>query len=267
MTRYDSLFAALADRREIAFGAFLMLGDPGPARCLEAVDELVGAGADFLELGLPFSDPVADGPVIQAASARALAAGVSIDDAFGMLAAIRARHPAVPIGVLTYANLVMARGPERFAQALAAAGVDSLLIADVPAFEAVPFARAAEDAGIAPVLIAAANTPDETLGRIARLAKGYTYVVARKGITGAQDASETGDAAALLARLSSSQAPPPILGFGISRPDQVAAAVRSGAAGVISGSAIVERLAAGQPLAPFVRRMKDATRFDHGAVG
>jgi tryptophan synthase alpha chain len=260
MSRYATMFGDLARRDEIAFGAFLMLGDPDRERCLNAVDELVAAGVDFLELGIPFSDPVADGPVIQAAAARALVAGVTTSDAIALLAAIRTRHPSVPVGVLTYANIVMARGREEFARSLAEAGVDSLLIADVPALEAAPFAAATEAEGIAPVLIAAANTPDDTLGRIARLGQGYTYVVARKGITGANDASDTSDAGALITRLQALQAPPSILGFGISRPEQVAAAAEAGAAGVISGSAIVDLLASGKPLAPFVRQMKEASR-------
>lgn len=259
MSRYATMFADLESRGEIGFGAFLMLGDPGPEACLAAVDELVGAGTDFLELGIPFSDPVADGPVIQAAAERALRAGVKVADAIALVAQIRARHRAVPIGLLTYANIIASQGREAFAAALAKAGADSLLVADVPSFEAAPYAEAAIGAGIAPVLIAAANTPDETLARVARLSNGYTYVVARKGITGNETRSDPDSATALIARLRAVQAPPPVLGFGIADPEQVAAAGRAGAAGVISGSAIVERLARGEPLGPFVRAMKAAS--------
>lgn len=260
MSRYDGMFEALSARGEIGFGAFLMLGDPDPGRCLAAVDELVSAGADFLELGVPFSDPVADGPIIQAAATRALAAGVDVDTALALLGDIRARHPHVPIGVLTYANIAVARGREAFARALGDKGVDSLLLADVPSLEVSSFAEAARAAGLCPVLIAAANTPDRALAAIGRLSQGYTYVVARKGITGSAERSETGDARALIERLRQVQAPPPVLGFGIAEPGQVRAAAEAGAAGVICGSAIVERLARGEPLAPFVRVMKAATR-------
>jgi tryptophan synthase alpha chain len=136
----------------------------------------------MIEVGTPFSDPVADGPVIQAAAQRALASGVRVGDCFDLIAALRARNNQVPIGILTYANIVVARAG--FMRDAAAAGADSLLIADVPALEAEPFAREMNKAGIEPVMIAAANTPDATLAKIARLSKAYTYCVSRSGITG-----------------------------------------------------------------------------------
>ena len=143
---------------------------------------LVEGGADMIEVGIPFSDPVADGPVIQAAAQRALAAGVRVGDCLDLIAALRARHSDVPIGILTYANIVVAA--TGFMRDAAEAGADSLLIADVPALEARPYTREMEQAGIEPVLIAAANTPDSTLKRIASLSKAYTYCVSRAGITG-----------------------------------------------------------------------------------
>src|SRR4051794_40201010 len=180
MSRYAAMFERL--NGEGAFGAFLMLGDPELETSAEMLDAVVDAGADMIEVGIPFSDPVADGPVIQAAAKRALDAGVRIGDCFDLIAGFRAKHPRVPIGILTYANLVMARGG--FMADAASAGADSLLIADVPALEAEPFAAEMEQAGIEPVLIASANTPDATLERIARLSKAYTYCVSRAGITG-----------------------------------------------------------------------------------
>src|SRR5439155_2938622 len=138
---------------------------------------VVAGGADMVEVGIPFSDPVADGPVIQAAAQRALAAGVRVDDCLKLIAGFRERHREVPLGILTYANIVVAR--TGFMRDAAEAGADSLLIADVPALEAEPFAREMIQSGIEPVLIAAANTPDATLMRIASLSKAYTYCVSR----------------------------------------------------------------------------------------
>ena len=174
MSRYAAMFARLAEAREGAFGAFVMLGDPDLRASAAILDALVEAGADMLEVGIPFSDPIADGPVIQAAASRALAAGVRTADCFALLADFRARRPDVPVGILTYANLVVARGREDFYARAAAAGVDSVLVADVPLFEAAPFAASARAQGVDPVLIAAANTPPARLAEIAALGGGYT---------------------------------------------------------------------------------------------
>jgi len=262
MSRYRAMFA----RNEGAFGAFVMLGDPGLAASAEILDALVEAGADMLEVGIPFSDPVADGPVIQAAAARSLAAGTRPADCFALLADFRARHPTAPVGILTYANLVVARGRDDFYGRAAAAGVDSVLVADVPLLEAAPFAASARAHGVEPVLIAAANTPPERLAGIAALGGGYTYCVARAGVTGADEAVRF-DHGDMLDRLREAGAPPPVFGFGISQPAHVRAALAAGAAGVISGSAIVARIAAGEPVAPFVREMKAATLCCGAAIG
>jgi tryptophan synthase alpha chain len=258
MTRYGAMFERLESRGEGAFGAFAMLGDPDLATSAALLDALVEGGADMLEVGIPFSDPVADGPVIQAAAVRALAAGIRTADCFGMLGDFRARHPDVPVGILTYANLVVARGLEAFYGAAAEAGVDSVLVADVPLIEAGPFLAAARSAGVAPVLIAAPNTPPERLERIAAEGEGYTYCVARAGVTGAD--SEVRFAGEVIAALRAANAPPPVLGFGISEAEHVRLALRAGAAGVISGSAIVDRVSRGEDVRGFVAQMKAATR-------
>lgn len=263
MTRYAEMFARCVAGNQAAFGAFLMLGDPNPLACADYLDALVAGGADMVELGIPFSDPVADGPVIQSAAARALAAGVRTADALALVADFRSRHADVPIGILTYANIVLARGIDTFCRELAAAGADSLLVADVPTLEASPYSQAARAAGIDLVMIAAPNTPQATLARIAALSDGYTYCVARVGVTGHGEAPRF-DHRPLLDRLAAVGAPPPILGFGISTAEQVAAALAEGAAGVISGSAIVERIARGEPpedVATFVAVLKAATRL------
>ena len=185
MTRYAAMFESCKARGEGALGVFLMLGDPGIAESEAYHDALVEGGADMVELGIPFSDPVADGPVIQAAALRALGAGVRTQQCLDLVTAFRARHPAIPVGILTYANIVAARGIETFCGELAAAGVDSLLVADVPCIEAAPYAAATRAAGIDLVMIAAPNTPAATLAKIAKLSSGYTYCVARTGVTGA----------------------------------------------------------------------------------
>lgn len=260
MSRYAAMFERLAARREGAFGGFLMLGDPDLETSAGLLDALVEGGADIVEVGIPFSDPVADGPVIQAAAQRALKAGVRVADCFRLIAGFRERHPDVPLGILTYANLVTARGRKAFARTAVEAGADSLLVADLPAREAEHWPEL-QDAGIDLVLIAASNTPPETFGTIARLSHGYTYCVTRAGITGvhSQAQFDTG----LIERLKRAGAAPPVFGFGISKPEHVRAACEAGAAGVICGSAIVALAASADDPArrvgEFVAGMKRAT--------
>lgn len=259
MSRYAKMFERLKARGEVAFGGFLMLGDPDLETSAAMLDALIEGGADMVEIGIPFSDPVADGPVIQAAALRARNAGVRVDDCFDLIASFRAKHSAVPIGILTYANLVMAR--PGFMRDASEAGADSLLIADVPALEAEPYVREMHQSGIEPVLIAAANTPGATIASIARLSSAYTYCVSRAGITGTH-ADATFDES-LLQRLKDANAPPPVFGFGISQPEHVQAAVSAGAAGVICGSAIVRLARESQStnaVSKFVATMKSATR-------
>jgi tryptophan synthase alpha chain len=236
--RYARAFAQLRERNEGAFVPFTVLGDPSPSASLEIVRALARAGADMLELGLPFSDPIADGPTIQAADVRALDAGTKISDAWQIVRTVRQEHPDLPIGLLIYANLVESPGRQAFYRQAAEAGVDSVLVADVPALEAQPFCEAALEQSVSPVLIATPTASDEQLQQIAELTHAYTYVVTRAGVTGVEDHAQVNHRA-LLAKLSSFKAPPALLGFGISRPEHVRAAVAAGAAGAISGSAVV----------------------------
>jgi tryptophan synthase alpha chain len=254
MSRYATMFERL--NGEGAFGAFVMLGDPDLPTSARLLDDLVEGAADMIEVGIPFSDPVADGPVIQAAAQRALAAGVRVGDCLELLAGFRSRHPSVPVGILTYANIVAAR--MGFMRDAADAGADSLLIADVPALEARRFTGELEQAGIEPVFIAAANTPDPTLLRIASLSKAYTYCVSRAGITGTHAGGEFD--AGLVARVKAAGAPPPVFGFGISKPEHVRAALATGAKGVICGSAIVDLVSRRESVQSFVQSLKAVTR-------
>lgn len=256
MSRYAAMFDHLG--REGAFGAFLMLGDPDLETSARLLDAVIEGGADMIEVGIPFSDPVADGPVIQAAAQRALAAGVRVGDCLDLIASLRTRNSSVPIGILTYANIVAAR--TGFMRDAAEAGADSLLIADVPSLEAEPYVREMAQAGIEPVLIAAANTPDPALNRIASLSKAYTYCVSRSGITGTHAGGQFD--AGLIGRVKHAGAPPPIFGFGISRPEQVRAALNAGAKGVICGSAIVDLVSRREDVVSFVQSLKAVTRND-----
>lgn len=259
MSRYANMFERLKARGEGAFGGFLMLGDPDLATSESLLGALAESGADMIEVGISFSDPVADGPIIQAASKRALDAGVRVGDCFDLIAGFREKYADVPIGILTYANIVVARAG--FMWDAAEAGADSLLIADVPALEAEPFTREMEQSGLEPVLIAAANTPDTTLRSIAKLSKAYTYCVSRSGITGMHADAQFDRS--LPAKLQAAGAPPPVFGFGISKPAHVQAALAAGAAGVISGSAIVQLARENEGTArlrEFVSAMKAATR-------
>ena len=257
--RYARLFGALAPAGHAAFIPFVMLGDPDAEGSLALVRALVAAGADALELGLPFSDPIADGPVIQAAATRALAAGVHRADCWRIVRTIRAEAPELPIGLLVYANLVCHRDPAEFYRAAAQAGVDSVLIADLPVAESASLAAAARAEGIAPVFIAPPNADATRLRAIAAAGQGYTYVTSREGVTGADDTLRR-DQSRLIAELRALGAPPPVLGFGISSPEQVRQAIKMGAAGVISGSAIVKRAAAGEDVVELVRALRAATR-------
>ena len=319
MERYESLFAQLKERKEGAFVPFVTLGDPGIEQSLKIIDTLIEAGADALELGTPFSDPLADGPTIQNATLRAFAAGVTPAQCFEVLALIRQKHPTIPIGLLMYANLVFNKGIDEFYAECEKVGVDSVLVADVPVEESAPFRQAALRHNVAPIFICPPNADDDLLRQIASYGRGYTYLLSRAGVTGAENraalplnhlvaklkeynaapplqgfgisapdqvkqrlmqellsrAGVTGaeNRAALplnhlVAKLKEYNAAPPLQGFGISAPDQVKAAIDAGAAGAISGSAIVkiieqhinepEKMLAA--LKAFVQPMKAATR-------
>ncbi|MDO4791297.1 MAG: tryptophan synthase subunit alpha [Buchananella hordeovulneris] len=244
MTRYEEAFERCAAENRGALVPFAMLADPTPEACLEIVDALVAAGADALELGLPFSDPAADGPVIQSAHIRALAAGGRAAECFDLLAQLRARHPRLPIGLLTYATLTYSLGVERFYRRCAQVGVDSVLVADVPLRESARFEAASLASGVDMVCIAPPRAQPALLAQVASKARGYVYAVSRVGVTGADSAAGTGtELSQTLAGLREHSNTPILLGFGISQPEHVRAAISAGADGVICGSAIVRLIA------------------------
>ncbi|RQW63377.1 tryptophan synthase subunit alpha [Vibrio viridaestus] len=239
MDRYAALFDRLGEKNQGAFVPFLTIGDPNPELSEKAIFALVEGGADALELGMPFSDPLADGPTIQGANLRALNANTTVQKCFDIITSVRSAYPDLPIGLLMYANLVFANGVESFYKRCKDAGVDSVLVADVPTNESKDFVAAAEKFGIHPIFIAPPTAPEETLKAVAQLGSGYTYLLSRAGVTGAETKANM-PVHELLDKLASFDAPPCLLGFGISEPSQVKAALESGAAGAISGSAVVK---------------------------
>lgn len=268
-TRYQQTFAQLKEKKQGAFIPFVTIGDPNAEQSLAIIKALIDAGADALELGIPFSDPSADGITIQKAAIRAINAGVNTDTCIDILAQVREYAPQIPIGLLLYGNLVFARGIDNFYRDMASAGVDSVLIADLPIRESEPFRVAAIANGIAPIFIAPPNAKEQTLRDVASFSQGYTYVLSRAGVTGAETQAEM-PGNNLIETLAQYNAAPCVLGFGISQPAQVKEALSAGASGAISGSAVVKIIEQhlNQPeemltaLTSFVRAMKAAT-YEH----
>lgn len=234
--RYSQLFSSLEQNKQIAWIPFIMLGYPNIALSLTYIETLIENGADALEIGIPFSDPVADGILIQETARVALENGATVSGCLEALGSIRQKYPSIPIGLLTYANLVYHPGIEKFYANCAAVGIDSVLIADLPLLEAEPFIEAATKANIDAVFIAPPNATEQTLQQLGKINAGYTYVVSRPGVTGDNKGVEYPEK--VIASLLENAAPPPVLGFGISKPEHVKKAQSFGFKGVISGSAI-----------------------------
>jgi len=209
--RYANMFDSLDAKNQAAFVPFVMLGDPDADTSFEIISALVESGADALELGIPYSDPIADGPTIQKASIRALNSKIRPDDCFDIISKIRAKYPDVPIGLLLYSNLVLAKGLDAFYDHASKAGVDSILIADVPLREADRFIEVAQTHNIQQILIAPPNANEETLSAIGEKSSGYTYLLGRAGVTGAETAADI-PAKALIDKLKQYEVAPPLLG-------------------------------------------------------
>lgn len=264
--RYQQCFDQLAEKQQGAYVPFVTLGDPDLATSLDIIKTLIDNGADALELGFPFSDPVADGPVIQQANIRALASHVYTQDCFDLIKQVREYNADIPIGLLLYSNLVMSYGIDKFYATAKQVGIDSVLIADVPIRESEPFRAKAQAHDVDPIFIAAPNSPDETLKQVAEYSKGYTYLLSRSGVTGTDTAAGT-PTGEFIAKLNDFNSPPPLLGFGISTPEQVKHAIENGARGAISGSAVVkiieknlnDKAAMLAELGEFTTQMKAAT--------
>ncbi|MFY8327530.1 tryptophan synthase subunit alpha [Pseudoalteromonas sp. ZZD1] len=266
--RYGKTFAALKEQNQGAFVPFVTIGDPNKELSVEIIKSLIDGGADALELGIPFSDPIADGPVIQAANIRALDVNINTQDCFDIIKQVREYNADIPIGLLLYSNLVFKRGLEKFYTDAKAAGVDSILVADVPLHESKMFRQAAMSNGIDPIFIATPNASDDTLRQCASYGRGYTYLLSRAGVTGTETKAQM-PASSIVTKLKEYHSAPALLGFGISTPDDVKAALAAGAAGAISGSAVVKIIETNLDnpdamltgLKEFVASMKAATQL------
>ncbi|KTF18035.1 tryptophan synthase subunit alpha [Pseudoalteromonas sp. H105] len=266
--RYGQTFAALKEQNQGAFVPFVTIGDPNKSLSVDIIKSLIDGGADALELGIPFSDPIADGPVIQAANIRALDVNINTQDCFDIIKQVREYNKDIPIGLLLYSNLVFKRGLEAFYKDAKAAGVDSILVADVPLHESKMFRQAAVNNGIDPIFIATPNASDDTLRQCASYGRGYTYLLSRAGVTGTETKAQM-PASPIVAKLKEYHSAPALLGFGISTPDDVKSALSAGAAGAISGSAVVKIIEThlSDPhtmldgLRDFVASMKEATKL------
>ena len=222
-----------------AFVAFLTAGDPSLDRTVSAALELEAAGVDVLELGVPFSDPLADGPVIQRSSERALSRGVTLARVLDVVREIR-RKSQLPLVLFSYLNPLLQRGLERVAVEAAKAGVDGVLVTDLPPEEGEAWIAAARAAELDTIFLASPTSPDERLRKVAEASRGFVYAISRTGVTGERQALSD-DARPLVARLRALTRVPVALGFGISTPEQVKQAAAAADA-VVVGSALVRFL-------------------------
>ena len=234
MTRFASAFG----RGRPVIAAFVTGGDPTPGDTAAILDALVEGGADVVELGMPFTDPMADGPAIQLGNLRSLGAGTTTADLFAIAKRFRARHPNVPLVLMGYANPMIRRGAEWFAVECAAAGVDGVICVDLPPEEDDDLGPALRAAGIDLIRLATPTTDAVRLPAVLDGASGFVYYVSVAGITGLQQASSDSIAAAV-ARLKAATSLPIVVGFGIRTPEQ-AASISAVADGVAIGTAIVE---------------------------
>lgn len=239
----DRLQQAFARKQPGAcFVAYLCAGDPTPASATDLAAALLDEGVDILELGVPFSDPLADGLTNQLAAERALAAGMTQDQVFAQAARLREQFPDRPLVFYTYYNLVFARGARRYAEDAVAAGIDAILVLDLPPEEADEWSTICAETGLKTVFIVAPTTPPERLPVITRVTTGFIYYVSREGVTGERD-SLAGDIDARVAAIKEHTGLPVVVGFGISTAAQVRT-VAAAADGVVVGSALVNCIAA-----------------------
>jgi len=243
LNRIDATFAKLRAAGRTGLIPYVTTGDPSREATLPIMTQLVAAGADLIELGVPFSDPMADGPVIQRASERALAQGVGLADVLAIVGAFRRTDAVTPVVLMGYANPIEAMGVTSFADRAQAAGVDGVLVVDYPPEEAVEFAALLGERGLAPIFLVSPTTPEARIAAIAGIARGYVYYVSLKGVTGAGhlDVAEVGRKLAAIRRHVRI---PVGVGFGI-RDAASARAVASDADAVVIGSRIIQEIESG----------------------
>ena len=258
MTRIDAKFAELKAAGKKAFVSYIMAGDPDYETSLEVVKGLPAAGVDIIELGLPFTDPMADGPTIQLAGQRALEAGMTLERTLQMARDFRAGDDTTPIVLMGYYNPIYNRGVERFLADAKAAGIDGLIVVDLPPEEDDELCIPAQAAGLNFIRLATPTTDDKRLPKVLTNTSGFVYYVSITGITGAAEA-EAGDVGPEVARIKASTDLPVIVGFGINTPDK-SRAIASVADGAVVGSAIVGQIAKGKPaqeVLAFVKSLAD----------
>ncbi len=240
MNRIDTALSSVRAAGRTALIPYVTTGDPSLAATRSILDALVEAGADVIELGVPFSDPMADGPVIQRASERALAQRVGLGDVLALVADFRRANDVTPIVLMGYANPIEAMGVQEFAATAQAVGVDGVLVVDYPPEEAEAFAALMTRHGIAPIFLLAPTTPESRMQEVARLARGYVYYVSLKGVTGAGHLDTT-EVARKLAEIRRHVALPIGVGFGI-RDAASAKAIAAHADAVVIGSRIIQEI-------------------------
>ena len=258
MTRIDDTFAALKAEGRKAFVAYVMAGDPDYETSLELVRGLPGAGVDVIELGLPFTDPMADGPTIQLAGQRALEAGQTLEKTLDLVRAFREADVTTPIVLMGYYNPIYSRGVERFLEEARSAGIDGLIVVDLPPEEDDELCVPAQAAGLNFIRLATPTTDDRRLPRVLQNTSGFVYYVSITGITGAAEA-QAGDVGPEVARIKAATDLPVVVGFGIKTPE-TAKGIAGVADGAVVGSAIVQRIGEGasvEDVLAFVRSLAD----------
>ncbi len=257
MSRIEATFEALRAARRKALIPYITAGDPGPDMTVPLLHALAGAGCDILEIGVPFSDPMADGPAIQRSSERALKKGVGLSDILGMVREFRTKDSVTPIVLMGYANPIEAMGVEKFVAAAGASGVDGVLVVDYPPEECGDFAALCASNGIDQVFLLAPTSTDARIQEVARVGRGYLYYVSLKGVTGAGHI-DISDVAAHLPRIRAASKLPIGVGFGI-RDAASAKAIAAVADAVVIGSRIIEEIEAAGP-ENAVKRVADLIR-------
>lgn len=262
MNRIDATFERLHLAGRTALIPYVTAGDPAPALTPSLMHALVAAGADIVELGVPFSDPMADGPVIQRASERALAQGVGLNAVLSMVAEFRKQDATTAVVLMGYANPIEAMGSAKFAERARVAGVDGVLVVDYPPEEAVEFAALLDAQGLAPIFMLSPTTPEARIMAIAKIAKGYVYYVSLKGVTGAGHI-DTADVIVRLRAIRRHVVLPVGVGFGI-RDAKSAQQIAGYADAIVIGSRIIEEIEAGAPadaparVGAWLRTVRDA---------
>ncbi|MEC7760767.1 MAG: tryptophan synthase subunit alpha [Pseudomonadota bacterium] len=258
MTRIDAKFEALRAEGKKAFVAYVMAGDPDAATSFEVMKGLPGAGVDIIELGVPFTDPMADGPTIQLAGQRALEGGMTLQKTLDMAAEFRKGDDTTPIVLMGYYNPIYNRGVAQFLEDAKAAGIDGLIVVDLPPEEDDELCIPAQAAGLNFIRLATPTTDDKRLLKVLTNTSGFVYYVSITGITGSAEA-EAADVGPEVARIKSHTDLPIIVGFGIKTPER-SEAIAKVADGSVVGSAIVDLVAKGKPVAEvldFVKGLAD----------